>query len=120
MVLREAARGTLRSRSGRRSTPAGRPRLGLLLGILGVGEDFLDGEVEGFGQAQCDPDRGRGMQTFTVEAAGPRLTTETTPVDAATTGDETFAALTQQSLATGETQTVLTVTGIKATWLPPL
>ncbi|MCU1530713.1 MAG: hypothetical protein JWO49_284 [Arthrobacter sp.] len=52
-------------------------------------------------------------QAFTVEAAGQKITTETTPVDAATTGDEAFAALTKQSLATGETQMSLTMTGIK-------
>jgi hypothetical protein len=52
-------------------------------------------------------------QSFTVEAAGQKLTTETTPVDAATNGDESFAALTKQSLATGQTQTALTLTGIK-------
>jgi hypothetical protein len=34
-------------------------------------------------------------------------------VDAATNGDESFAALTKQSLATGQTQTALTLTGIK-------
>jgi hypothetical protein len=52
-------------------------------------------------------------QTFTVEAAGKKITTKTTPVDAATDGDASFAALTKQSLATGQTQTALTVTGIK-------
>jgi hypothetical protein len=52
-------------------------------------------------------------QTFTLEAAGQKITTETTPVDAATDGDASFAALAKQSLATGQTQTALTVTGIK-------
>ena len=52
-------------------------------------------------------------QTFTVEAAGKKVTTKTTPVDAATEGDASFAALTKQSLATGQVQTALTVTGIK-------
>ena len=41
------------------------------------------------------------------------ITTKTTPVDAATEGDASFAALTKQSLATGQVQTALTVTGIK-------
>jgi hypothetical protein len=52
-------------------------------------------------------------QTFTVEAAGKKITTKTTPVDAATEGDASFAALTRQSLATGQVQTALTVTGVK-------
>jgi hypothetical protein len=52
-------------------------------------------------------------RTFTVEAAGQKITTETTPIDAATNGDESFAALTKQSLGTGQTQSALTVTGIK-------
>jgi hypothetical protein len=51
----------------------------------------------GSAAAQC--------QSFTVEAAGQKLTTETTPADAATNGDESFAALTRQSLATGGTLT---------------
>jgi hypothetical protein len=52
-------------------------------------------------------------RTFTVEAAGQKITTETTPIDAATNGDESFAALTKQSLGTGQAQSALTVTGIK-------
>ncbi|MCU1519753.1 MAG: hypothetical protein JWM13_201 [Arthrobacter sp.] len=55
----------------------------------------------------------RQCQTFTLEAAGQKITTETTPVDASTDGDASFAALTKQSLATGQTQTALTITGIK-------
>ncbi|MET4096329.1 hypothetical protein [Arthrobacter sp. UYCu712] len=52
-------------------------------------------------------------QTFTIEAAGQKITTETTPVGAATAGDESFAALAKQSLGTGAEQTVLTVTGVR-------
>jgi hypothetical protein len=52
-------------------------------------------------------------QTFTVEAGGQKITTETTPIASATDGDESFAALTKQSLGTGQTQSALTITGIK-------
>lgn len=52
-------------------------------------------------------------QTFTIEAGGQKITTETTPVEAVTAGDESFAALTKQSLGAGAAQTVLTVTGVK-------
>ncbi|SFU15409.1 hypothetical protein [Arthrobacter sp. ov118] len=52
-------------------------------------------------------------KTFTLEAGGQKITTETTPVDSATDGDVSFAALTKQRLATGQAQTALTVTGIK-------
>jgi hypothetical protein len=52
-------------------------------------------------------------KTFTIEAAGQKITTETTPVAAETNGDVSFAALTKQHLATGQAQTALTVTGIK-------
>lgn len=52
-------------------------------------------------------------QTFTLEAAGQKITTETTPVDAATDGDASFAALAKQSLGTGQSQAALTITGIK-------
>jgi hypothetical protein len=64
---------------------------------------------------QLNASRGAAAQcqTFTLEAAGQKITTETTPVDSATDGDASFAALTKQSLATGQAQTALTVTSIK-------
>jgi hypothetical protein len=52
-------------------------------------------------------------QTFTLEAEGQKITSETTPIEAPTDGDTSFAALAKQSLGTGQTQAVLTVTGIK-------
>jgi hypothetical protein len=52
-------------------------------------------------------------KTFTLEAGGQKITTETTPVAAEADGDVSFAALTKQQLATGQSQTALTVTGIK-------
>ena len=65
------------------------------------------------GQLKASQAAAAQCQTFTVEAAGEKITTETTPVDAATDGEESFAALTKQSLGTGQTQSALTVTGIK-------
>jgi len=50
---------------------------------------------------------------FTVEVAGQKITTEVRPIDVRTKGDQSFAALGKQSLATGEKQTALTMTGIK-------
>ena len=64
-------------------------------------------------QLQASKSAAAQCQTFTVEAAGQKITTKTTPVDAATDGDASFAALTEQSLATGQGQTSLTVTGVK-------
>lgn len=52
-------------------------------------------------------------KSFTIEAGGQKITTETTPVAAKTDGDASFAALTTQHLATGQAQTALTVTGVK-------
>lgn len=52
-------------------------------------------------------------KTFTIEAGGQKITTETTPVAAETNGDVSFAALTNQHLGTGQAQAALTVTGIK-------
>ena len=52
-------------------------------------------------------------KSFTIEAGGQKITTETTPVAAKADGDASFAALTTQRLATGQAQTALTVTGVK-------
>lgn len=52
-------------------------------------------------------------RNFTVELAGQKITTEVQEVNAETKGDQSFAALAKQSLATGEKQTALTMTGIK-------
>jgi len=52
-------------------------------------------------------------KSFTIEVGGQKITTETTPVDAKSDGDASFAALTTQHLATGQAQTALTVTGVK-------
>ncbi|SDT51920.1 hypothetical protein SAMN04489743_3349 [Pseudarthrobacter equi] len=50
---------------------------------------------------------------FTAELAGQKVTTEVQEIDAATGGDQSFAALAKESLSTGEAQTSLTMTGIK-------
>ncbi|MEC5180805.1 hypothetical protein [Arthrobacter sp. CG_A4] len=52
-------------------------------------------------------------KSFTIEVGGQKVTSETTPVVAVTSGDDSYGALTKQTLATGATQTALTVTGIK-------
>ena len=52
-------------------------------------------------------------KSFTIDIGGQKVTSETTPVDAVTSGDDSYAALTKQTLPTGATQTALTVTGIK-------
>jgi len=51
--------------------------------------------------------------SFTVELSGQKITTEVQEIDAKTSGDQSFAALAKQSLASGEAQTTLTMTGIK-------
>ena len=52
-------------------------------------------------------------KSFTVEVGGQKITTETTVVNAETNGEKSFAALSKQNLSTGQTQTALTVTGVK-------
>ncbi|WP_432246119.1 hypothetical protein ACRB8A_19750 (plasmid) [Arthrobacter sp. G.S.26] len=52
---------------------------------------------------------------FTIELGGQKITTEIQQIEAKTGGDQSFAALGKQTLATGETQTMLTMTGIKGT-----
>lgn len=65
--------------------------------------------------AQLDASRAAvaSCQSFTVEVAGKKITTEVQPADAKTAGDDSFAALATQTLATGQKQMVLTMTGIK-------
>ena len=52
-------------------------------------------------------------QNFTVDVAGQQITNQVQPAEIATAGDDSFGALATQTLATGQKQTVLTVTGIK-------
>lgn len=52
-------------------------------------------------------------KSFTIDVGGQKVTTETTPIDAKSDGDSSFAALNTQHDAAGHTQSSLTVTGVK-------
>lgn len=53
--------------------------------------------------------------TFTVEAAGQKITSRMQALDAKTAGDKSVGVLATQTLPTGQKQTMVTVTGVKGT-----
>ncbi|WP_157407790.1 hypothetical protein [Arthrobacter sp. ZBG10] len=67
------------------------------------------------GQLEASQKAAAACSNFTIELGGQKITTEVQQITAKTAGDQSFAALGKQTLATGETQTTLTMTGIKGT-----
>jgi hypothetical protein len=62
---------------------------------------------------QASRDAVAACRNFTIELAGQKITTEVQQIDAATKGEQSFAALAKQTASSGEAQTTLTMTGIK-------
>ena len=62
---------------------------------------------------QASEDAVAACRNFTIELEGQKITTEVQQIDAATKGEQSFAALAKQTASSGEAQTTLTMTGIK-------
>ncbi|MBG6218127.1 putative small secreted protein [Arthrobacter sp. CAN_A6] len=53
--------------------------------------------------------------TYEIEKDGEKISSQVTPIEATTDGEMSFGALTTQSLATGEKQMIMSISGTKGT-----
>ncbi|HKU31008.1 MAG TPA: hypothetical protein VJQ60_11010 [Arthrobacter sp.] len=65
------------------------------------------------GQTKKSTDALSQCSTFTIEAAGQKITTQIQPLTEKTNGDQSMGALMTQVLPSGQKQITLTVTGVK-------
>jgi hypothetical protein len=65
------------------------------------------------GQTKKSTDALAQCSTFTIEAGGQKITTQTQPLPEKTSGDQSMGALITQVLPSGQKATTLTVTGVK-------